>query len=182
MVKDIAPLPDYPEPYGLLCASLQDATADWRAELPADLGPEAVTWRCRPGGQTIGAILLHMMFVELFWIENFVSGREIMADDAVPLMWDKIDVDKGLWPDPPAEPISWYFAMHDRYRARTLEAIKSWPAADTLLDREGEPWKYTRRWVLSHVIQHETYHGGQVVMLEDMWRTQAGSSESAQTT
>ncbi len=28
-------------------------------------------------------------------------------------------------------------------------------------------------WVLGHVIQHETYHGGQAVLLSRLWRPQA---------
>jgi uncharacterized damage-inducible protein DinB len=38
-------------------------------------------------------------------------------------------------------------------------------------------WNLTRwvhqmslRWVLGHVIQHEAYHGGQIVMLHDLWK------------
>jgi uncharacterized damage-inducible protein DinB len=172
MVYDTPPMPGFPEPYGLLCSILQDATRDWRAELYGDLGPEVTTWRPRAGGSSIGGILLHMIGVEVFWFEHFVLGKRDSEDIPV-LMSDKIDVDQGVWPDVPAQPMSWYFDLHDRYRARTLESIKQWPAADTLLDREGEPNRYTPRWVLGHVIQHETYHGGQIVMLHDFWKHQA---------
>lgn len=58
MVKDAVPLPGYPEPYGLLCAILQDATCNWRSEIPCHVGPEAYRggqvlllvdlWRSRP--------------------------------------------------------------------------------------------------------------------------------------
>jgi uncharacterized damage-inducible protein DinB len=70
----------------------------------------------------------------------------------------------------PSQPLSWYLDLHDRFRARTLEAVKSWPPADTLKDRAGEDNQYTPRWVLGHVIQHEAYHGGQIVMLYDLWK------------
>jgi len=169
MLQDPAPLPGYAEPYGLLCAILQDATAEWRGELwGADLGPEVTIWRQRPGGPSIGAILLHMIGAEVFWFERFVLGREIDPEDKQTLMWGKIDVDEGVWPDVPSQPLSWYFALHDRYRARTLEAVKCWPSADT--PKEHHDRQVTPRWVLGHVIQHEAYHGGQIVMLHDLWK------------
>jgi uncharacterized damage-inducible protein DinB len=171
MVKDPVPLPGYPEPYGLLCAILQDATVDWRGELwGAKIGPEVMTWRPRPGGQSIGAVILHMIVAEVFWFERFVLEREIDAEDKRLLMWDEIDVDKGSWPEPPYQPLSWYFELHDRFRARTLDAVKQWPAPGSLKDRAGENHKYSMLWVLGHVIQHEAYHGGQVVMLYDLWK------------
>lgn len=178
MVNDVAPLPDYPDPYGLLCAILQDATVEWRGEitwpartreeLDARLGPEVMTWRARPGGQTIGTLILHMIGAELFWFERFALGREITDEDRKVLMSNEIDVDEGIWPDPPAQPASWYFDLHDRYRARTLEAIKEWPSADSMKEHDG--WPRSMRWVLGHVIQHESYHGGQIVLLYDLWK------------
>ncbi len=178
MIRDVAPLPGYPEPTGLLCAILLDATTEWRGELDGDLGPEATTWRARPGGPSMGAILLHMIIVEVFWLEQFVMDLETTAEDKQLLMWNEIDVDAPHWPDAPAQPLSWYFALHDRYRARILEVIKQWPKLDSLKDRPGEDGKYSLRWVLGHVIQHEAYHGGQIVMLNDLWKNAKGSASS----
>jgi hypothetical protein len=72
------------------------------------------------------------------------------------------------WPAPPRRPISWYFELHDRIRARTLESIKQWPAADATREHNGRP--RSMRWVLGHVIQHEAYHGGQAVLLNRLWQ------------
>lgn len=170
MVRDAAPLSGYPIPYDILCGVLQDGTNDWRSELDPGLGEEAVVWQPTPGGPSIGAEMLHVMAVEIFWIERFVLGRQTDSEERRRLMADEIDVDSGKWPLPPRRPIDWYFEWHDRIRTRTLEAIKAWPAADTLLDRPGEDWKYTPRWVLGHVIQHEAYHGGQIVLLQELWK------------
>jgi uncharacterized damage-inducible protein DinB len=168
MVQDAVPLPGYPEPYGLLCAILQDATIEWRTELWDDLGPEATTWRVRPGGQSIGALLLHMIQAELFWFEQFALGRDLDPEDEQLLLCGEIDADNGIWPEAPSQPVSWYFELHDRYRSRTLEAIKQWPPAESMKDHDGR--QRSMRWVLGHVIQHESYHGGQIVMLYDLWK------------
>ena len=82
-------------------------------------------------------------------------------------MADETDVDEWRWPAPPRRLISWYSELHDRIRARTLESIKKWPAADSARDWDGKP--HTMRWVLGHVIQHEAYHGGQAVLLNRLW-------------
>jgi uncharacterized damage-inducible protein DinB len=173
MTYDVAPLAGYPEPYGLLAAILQDSTSEWRGEIQGDPGPGVTTWRPRPGGQSIGAIILHMIIAELFWFEIVALDREIDPADKELLKWDEIDVDEGAWPDVPSEPLSWYLELHDRYRARTLEALKEWPSSETLKELHGR--KRSMRWVLGHVVQHEAYHGGQIVMLYDLWKNRGGS-------
>jgi uncharacterized damage-inducible protein DinB len=170
MVVDAAPLPGYPEPYGLLSAMLKDATAEWRGELPGDLGPEVTTWRARPGGASIGGIVLHMIAVEIYWLECFALGRPFDPEEDKQLLWHEIDVDESIWPEVPHQPLSWYFALHDHYRTRTLESIKQWPPADTLIGNADGTRHRSLRWVLGHVIQHEAYHGGQIVTMVDLWR------------
>lgn len=167
MKIDAAPLPGYPEPYGLLCAILQDGTAEWRGEMDPDLPDEAVAWQPRPGLHSIGALILHIAVAEIYWFERFALNREWDAEERRLLMADEIDVDDWRWPAPPVQPLAWYFQLHDRIRARTLESVKSWPPADAARVREGR--ETTMRWVLGHVIQHEAYHGGQAVLLGRLW-------------
>jgi len=171
MIQDVVPRPGYPEPYGLLCAILEDGTIEWRTELWDDLGPEAVTWQARPGGPSIGALLLHIVGAEIFWFERFALGREIGLDDRKTLLSDEIDVDGGVWPEAPFQPMSWYFELQDRYRIRTLEAVRQWPSPETMKEHDGR--LRSMRWVFGHVIQHESYHGGQIVMLYDLWKRRA---------
>jgi len=190
MLIAAAPLPGYQEPYGLLCAILQDGTNAWRWELDQDLSEDAVVWqpspwsaargggsvsaansggglRSCPGRHSIGAVILHIAAVEVFWFERFALGQPPDSEERKLLMADETDVDEWSWHVPPRRPISWYFEMHDRIRARTLESIKKWPPADTAIERDGEP--RTMRWVLGHVIQHEAYHLGQAVLLNRLW-------------
>lgn len=168
MLVDAEPLPGYQEPYGLLCAILQDGTNEWRWELDPDLSEDAVVWQPYPGTHSIGAILLHIVGVEIFWFERFALGLPADPEERKLTMAEEIDVDAWSWPAPPRKPLSWYFEQHDRVRARTLESIKEWPAADTSRDWDGKP--RTMRWVLGHVIQHEAYHGGQAVLLNRLWQ------------
>lgn len=172
MLIDAKPLPGYEEPYGLLCAILQDGTNEWRWELDQDLSEDAVVWQPFPGAHSIGGIMLHILGAEIFWFERFALGLPADPEERKLLMSEQIDVDGWSWPVPPRQPISWYFELHDRVRARTLEAIKKWPSADTFKEHDGTP--RSMRWVLGHVIQHEAYHGGQAVLLNRLWHLNAG--------
>jgi len=169
MLIDAAPLPGYREPYGLLCAILQDGTNEWRLEMDQDLPAEAMVWQAYPGGHSIGGCILHNVGVEVFWFEQYVLDRVFDAEEKRLLQWDETDVDQWKWAVPPHEPLSWYFALMDRYRARTLESIKEWPDPDKPISYDGGKAR-TPRWVFGHVIQHEAYHGGQAVLLQRLWQ------------
>ena len=173
MVIDAKPLPGSEEPYGLLCAILQDGTNEWRMELDPNLSEEAVVWQAYPGGHSIGGIILHIAFVEAYWFERFALDLPYDLEEVKLTMAQETDVDNWSWPEPPRQPLSWYFELHDRIRARTLESIKKWPSADTAIEKEPGDSR-TLRWVFGHVIQHESYHGGQAVLLNRLWGGQSG--------
>jgi uncharacterized damage-inducible protein DinB len=167
MLIDAKPLPGYREPYDLLCAILQDGTNEWRWEVDQKLDAEAMVWQPDPGSHSIGGVMLHIIGVEIYWFERVALGLPGNPEERKLLMADEIDVDNWKWPEPPRQPISWYFEWHDRVRARTLEGIKDWPPSETTRDHYGK--EVTLRWVFGHVIQHEAYHGGQIVLLNHLW-------------
>ena len=176
MLRDTKPLPGYQEPYGLLAAVLQDGTKEWRGELGDSLSAEAMVWQPHPGLHSVGAIILHIISVEIIWFERFVLHLPIDPEEKALLMMDEIDVDAEQWPEPPQRPLSWYFELQDRIRARTLEGLKRWP--DPEETRKDGSRVVTPRWVLGHVIQHEAYHGGQAVLLDILRRAkEAGSTK-----
>lgn len=163
--KTITPAPGYPDPIGLMVAVLQDSTEEWRGELPADLPPEVLTWPIRPDGQTMGAVILHMIVAELAWTEGFLLNQPVSQEDKAILLWDEIDVDDSRWPIPPAQPLTWYYALQDQYRNRTLESMKHWPDPHSMI--QGPRRKLSPIWVLGHLIQHDAYHGGQLALIHD---------------
>jgi uncharacterized damage-inducible protein DinB len=168
MLIDAEPLSGYQEPYGLLCAILQDATNEWRWELDQDLSEDAVVWQPHAGTHSIGGIILHLIGAEVYWFEKFALGISPDPEERKLILSDEMDVDTWNWPVPPRKPISWYFELHDRIRARTLESVKRWPAPDSTKGHDGR--QVSMRWVLGHVIQHEAYHGGQAVLLNRLWQ------------
>ena len=175
MLIDAEPLSGYQEPYGILCAILQDGTNEWRWELDQDLSEDAMVWQPHPGMHSIGAIILHIIGVEIFWFEQFALGLPPDPEERKLTLKDQIDQEAWRWPVPPRKPLSWYFEFHDRIRARTMESIKKWPPADSA--RQHRDRQVTMRWVLGHVIQHEAYHGGQAVLLNRLWQLKESADQ-----
>jgi hypothetical protein len=59
---------------GLLAASLQNATREWRQEL-GEVDEEAIVWQPVPDMHSIGALILHIVDVEAWWIESVAAGK-----------------------------------------------------------------------------------------------------------
>jgi uncharacterized damage-inducible protein DinB len=167
VLYDVAPIEGFEPQAGLLLASLADSTREWREEL-GEPPVEAIVWQPWPGGYSIGGILLHLINVEAGWFERFLAGQERDPDELKLLLSEETDVDACKWPAPPPEPIEWYLALHDRVRERAWAAIK--PLTEPERVYKGRQNEMTLRWVLAHVLEHDSYHGGQAVLLHEMWK------------
>ncbi len=163
---DVEPLPGYRPDVGLLLASLNDSTREWRDEL-GDPPLEAITWQAKPGSYSVGGLLLHIMEVEVYWFETVAAALEENVEESKLLMSAEIQQYEGLWPTPPAKPLSWYYDLHDKIRARVFESLKS-VDPDSRYDR-GD-FSFTFRWILAHVVEHDAYHGGQAVLMHELWK------------
>lgn len=164
---DVAPLEGCHPQMGLMAAMLEDGTREWREEL-GKISPEGIVWQPFPGGHSIGAVLLHIIEVEVFWIEAFCMGMPTTKAEAKELMSAQIKQYSVKWPVPPKRPISYYYGLQDGVRARTLRHIKALTEPQAMKSREK--YDVTVRWVLSHVVEHESYHGGQIVLLKELFK------------
>jgi uncharacterized damage-inducible protein DinB len=157
---------------GLFAASLIDSTREWRGELgePTD---EAIVWQPFANGYSIGTQLLHLAGVEKWWIHCACGGREFTASDKKRFQWEETDVDACIWPEAPNEPFSWYDAILKEVRAESLAIMAELDDPERIFQRKGSENTLTIRWILGHTLQHDSYHGGQAVLLKTLWeRTQ----------
>src|SRR5437016_4976846 len=120
---DTAPKPGYPEPYGMLLATLEKQTASWRHQLETP-SPEEIVWQPYENGHSIGALMLHIAEVETYWIETVCLGREMSHEELELYMSAQTDPFKGIWPAPPNHPFDYYLGILARVRAKTLESVK----------------------------------------------------------
>jgi len=165
---DVEPLTGYHPEVGLLLASLNDSTREWRENLE-EPSVEAIVWQLAPRSYSIGGLLLHLIDCENGWFYQFLAGNERDPLETALLMSDQIDQDAGIWPTPPAQPLSWYYGLHDRIRARAFEALKGIEPARIHQRRRGD-YTATTRWVLAHVLEHDSYTGGQAVALHELFK------------
>jgi uncharacterized damage-inducible protein DinB len=165
---DVQPLPGYHPEIGLLLATLQESTREYRRFLEG-LDDEGITFQARPAGHSIGGLLLHIAEVELYWIVQVGAGKRIPKG----LLPDySCSQSKGEWPPPPALPYSQYTSLLDNVREISLAAASEFQP-DIRVIRKRWDAELSHRWILSHVIAHDSYHGGQAVLLRDLFDSTA---------
>lgn len=162
--RDIQPVDArYPE-IGLLLAMLDKTTEKMRAEL-GKIPDEALVWQPYPNGHSIGAILIHLAACEAGWLHVVAAGDSVPNLETEWMDGKPIDQYEGIWPAPPAKPLSWYRGLQDQVRARTHELIRDLDP-DTFCTVTWAPDREcTVRWIIHHNIEHQAYHIGQAVML-----------------
>ncbi len=155
----------------LMLAQLDEGTKEWLGELPDDLTEAEIAWQPFEGGHSIAALFVHIAEVEAAWL-HFVGCGEDIGDIEQEYLGGSIDADAdGLkWPTPPpGRPLSYYTELLSKIRARTKEFIGALDDPKRLSQSKSGR-KFTLRWLLTHVIGHESYHGGQAVFLLLMQR------------
>lgn len=163
---DVEPLPGYDPEIGILLAGLQDSTREWREELGKP-SARAIVWQARPGGHSIGSVILHIIDVEAYWFETFAAGVRRDPAELKLLLSKEVKQYGGKWPLPHEKTVAWYYDLHDRIRARAFGALKGIEPTKRL---ERRNYGVTLRWVVAHVLEHDAYHGGQAVLLHDLWK------------
>lgn len=150
----------------VLLATLEDGRREWRDNFGKP-SIEAITWQPYPGSYSIGALLLHIADTDAYWFETFCAKKARPEGEDKLLLVAESNIEKVQYPVPPAEPIEWYFDLIDQIRARSIEAIKGIPP-ETLL-KDGD-FSCNLAWVVAHVVEHDSYHGGQAVMLHELYK------------
>jgi uncharacterized damage-inducible protein DinB len=156
---------------GLLVAALEDSTREWRENLEMPC-PEAVGWAPYLDGPSIGGILLHMASCEQYNVMKLGEGIEVPDDDVSWAYDSQMDQYVPYWPTPPQEPIEWYFAVLDEARRRIIDIIRGHGDPGSI--HQTQRFTMTYRWLLVRMIKHDSYHGGQTVLLHEMYKKMNG--------
>jgi uncharacterized damage-inducible protein DinB len=180
LFQDLNTIPSRQRVVAALWRQLDDQSRHLKNKL-SKITVDELNWQLVVGSNTVGMLLAHMAITEAYWINVVPLGsagsvdensiiKEIVGiginDDGMPL------APRGLppqslrdktWPD--------YALMVDRARERTSRTLSSW-ADDTLsviVEFEGRRISYG--WVLYHLIDHFSWHAGQIMQLRHFWRT-----------
>jgi len=167
--RDAPPVEARSPEIGLLLGLLEAGTQNMRREL-GDVDEDALIWQPYPNSHSIGALLIHVTACEAAWLHLVAAGQETALDMEEALMGgSSIDQYEGIWPAPPRNPLSWYYAQHNEVRARTIALVRELPDPDEVRAVAWNPNRTcTVRWIVHHIIEHEAYHLGQAVLLSLM--------------
>lgn len=164
-----ATTPNLDPQIGILLAMMDDGTREWQEEL-GDVSEDQIVWQCAPNLHSIGALLLHIAEVEGWWIQTVCAGKPF---ELAELAAAGIEIDQygSRWPAPPPRHQSWYYEILARVRAATREAVSGLDPSSmrTFGSSKNE---YSVLWILTHVLNHEAYHGGQAVLLKALQATE----------
>ena len=164
----------------LFVAQLDDQsrrlTEDTRA-----LTAAALEWQPAPGQNTIGMLLAHIAYWEVFWTRMVLEDRPMPFEVRDVLGIDRGDIGTPLPPDgsPPAglagRDVAWYHDLLARARAHTHAVTRG--LADADLEREvtrrrpdGSENTITLRWALYHMLEHLSAHYGQINLVRHLQR------------
>jgi uncharacterized damage-inducible protein DinB len=142
---------------------LEQSTGEWRGMLGTDVTPAQLVHQAYAGAHSIGAVLLHMADSEAIWTMEVLEGGAVPAALKEELLADQTDVWNGKWPVVPSEPLAYYYEKQDRVREHTLRVL----AGLTDIDKDVSAWgnTFTIRWILGHMVSHDSQHGGQAILL-----------------
>ena len=139
----------------------------WRKSL-GELPDEALTWQPFTNGPSIGGLILHLTACEAFWLGQVAANKPTNNDDPAIAFDNEVDQYAPFWPIPPAQPLTWYYSIQDEQRQRSWDWVKAQP--NPKYEIVGPDYGVTYRWIVSHLLQHDSYHGGQAVLLYEMWK------------
>lgn len=121
------------------------------------------------GEYSIGAYLMHFAECEIYWYEQF-SG-DTVSDELKKRAYSNVWFDPGGEANPPTSPpeVQEYLSVLDEIRNIVMNGMDKLTDEDleTEVDfkvREGE-MRFSKKWILYHLIEHEAHHRGQMFML-----------------
>jgi uncharacterized damage-inducible protein DinB len=122
----------------------------------APLDAEQLELRVAPGLRSIREIATHVVSVRANWFRNALGiGGERFAEI-------------GGWQRPDAPPLTaaeLVAGLRETWQVMQA-ALSSWSPGDVMetVERQwrGEPFSSSRGWVIWHVIEHDTHHGGEI--------------------
>jgi uncharacterized damage-inducible protein DinB len=170
----------------LFVAQLDDQnrrlTEDTRA-----LTPAALEWQPAAGQNSIGMLLAHIAYWEVFWTRMVLEDRPMPVEVRDVLGIASGDVGTPLPADgrTPAglagKDIAYFDDLLARARAHTYEVARA--LTDAELEREvarqrpdGTRNSMTVRWALYHMLEHLAAHYGQVNLMKHLERTGVGGT------
>ncbi len=155
---------------GLLVAGLQEVRSQ-TVKCIEDLTPDELSRRVLPSFHQIGGLVLHLAETEFWWIQIVFAGKEITDEDRKRFHFDDTtETDFTLKKYGSDDCVRILNMAHER----TIETLSD--VSDESLDklyrcpRDEPEFESSLRWILHHLIDHESNHRGQIAMTKRLMR------------
>jgi len=155
---------------GFYVASLE-RSRESTAEIVSDMTREELSARISPSFHQVGGLILHIGECEFDWIETIAAGKEVTEEDRkFAHLYDTTENDFALKNYEAADCLKFLQRIHKRTFA-TLTGYTDGDL-DMLIDFKNDPSEFSAslRWILHHLIDHESHHKGQISMIKRLIR------------
>jgi len=170
-IKDVLePIDGYAREVGFYLAGLEEVRAQ-TLELLADMSDKELSKKIAPAFPQIGGLALHLGECEFWWIEVGLAKKEITdADRKFAHLYDTTTTDFALKNYHASDCIEILQNIHRR-TAETLLTCSD-EDMDAVFSNDLHPDGFTGslRWILHHLIDHESNHRGQMAMIKRIIR------------
>ena len=151
----------------LLLAMMDATTKSWKDELRG-ISESEFKWQALKGGHSIGMIVLHCAMAEYWWIHGVAKGKKVDMKFIHSLGYKRMDIANGVYGTPLRKPKAWYLKQITDVRKKTKVSVKRLKATHVGVGRGDQ--EYSLRWILHHLVEHEAYHHGQMVLLRELYK------------
>jgi uncharacterized damage-inducible protein DinB len=127
------------------------------------LTDEIVDWMPPEGGNSIGALLYHIVVIEMSWLYEEILEVQEYPKELEPLLLYEVREENGRLTPVQGESLEAHLSRLDAGRALFLEGLKGMTAEDFQRLRRLEDYEVTPEWALHHLMQHEAEHRGQIL-------------------
>ncbi len=162
----IDPDPTFEGEVAIWVATLDDARRQTKAAVEG-LTADELAWKPPGDGNSIGRLLRHLALVELDWVITDLCGEKELPPGTPELL--KLD---GPMAEPGLRPLDEFIAALDWARALTKDRLKKFPKGEIEATRtykgEGQIKVFNVRWILYHILDHESQHRGQILAVHRM--------------
>ncbi len=127
----------------------------------APLPPDQLALRAAPHLWSIGMITAHIVATRVWWFHLWMGEG---SSDLVPLeSWDRSDAPLHLAPELVAGlEATWQMIQETLERLTAADLEHEFEHPHTSEGDQGEQSRYTRQWIIWHLLEHDLHHSGEL--------------------
>ena len=167
----LEPVDGFSPDLGLCVARLEEVRAQ-TVELLEDMTPEELAKKISPELPQIGGLALHLGECQFWWIEAALAKNPITEEDVkFAHLHDTTTTDFALKNYAACDTVD----ILKRIHLRTLATLGNYTDSDldTVFTCDDHPdgFEGSLRWILHHLVDHESNHRGQMAMIKRIIRS-----------